>query len=144
MRVLIEGRGWGLFSELLIGRQHNANKREPPLQHRQSDRDTLYDGRLYAPLALPQDIVLHRRLVEQRAYRKLLTEARVELVDLLGRPGLPGAVACLLGAMRLTTSRPRLGSGEVGFGSESPGQRPGPRRVRRARGWGAGAWGENR
>ena len=45
---------------------------------------TLHDGRLYAPL--PQDIVLHRRFVEQRAYRELLTEARVELVDLLGRP----------------------------------------------------------
>ena len=42
---------------------------------------TLHDGRLYAPL--PQDIVLHRRLVEQRAYRKLLAKARVELVDLL-------------------------------------------------------------
>ena len=49
--------------------------------------------------------MLHRRLVEQRAYRELLTEARVELVDLLGRPGLPGAVACLLGATRLKTSR---------------------------------------
>ena len=82
--------------------------------------------------------MLHRRLVEQRAYRKLLTEARVERVDLLGRPGLPGAEACLLGAMRLTTSRPRLGSGEVGFGSESPGQRPRPRRVRRGWGWGVG------
>ena len=34
----------------------------------------------------PQDIVLHRRLVEQRAYRKLLAEARIELIDLLG-PG---------------------------------------------------------
>ena len=29
---------------------------------------------------------MHRRFVEQRAYRELLTEARVELVDLLGRP----------------------------------------------------------
>ena len=26
---------------------------------------------------------MHRRLVEERAYRKLLAEARVELVDLL-------------------------------------------------------------
>ena len=38
---------------------------------------TLHDGRLYAPL--PQDIVLQRRLVEQRAYRELLTWVRVRV-----------------------------------------------------------------
>ena len=31
-----------------------------------------------------QDVVLERCLVEQRAYRKLLTEARVDHVDLVG------------------------------------------------------------
>ena len=87
--VLIRDRGAGMgfvFGTANVGRTQREQALEPPLQHRQSDRDTLYDGRLYAPLALPQDIVLHRRFVEQRAYRELLTEARVELVDLLGRP----------------------------------------------------------
>ena len=43
----------------------------------------IYDAK---PRPSPQDIVLHRRLVEQRAYRKLFAEACVELVHQLG-PG---------------------------------------------------------